>query len=390
MVSPLYYFQINIICMIILAIVYIVLKGKKSALPARRVIFNRILVLNLIICIADIGSWLFDGKTFAGAYYVVHFCNGLFDLCLTWIGYLWLTYVEIRTSTFESDTKKRRILEAIPLFIMVGFLVTNPITNWIFSVDETNTYSRGDFMFIHWLISWGYLIWATVKVIVSIRRSSSRFEKRELLPMIWFIVPPAVAAILQMIFYGITSTQCGITISILILIMTFLGNEISTDTLTGLNNRRAFDNYLNDEIERGSLNPTILMCDVNNFKTINDTLGHSTGDLVLKKIAAVLKTSCNQSPVNAFLFRYGGDEFVICGLSLSAYESQNLIDTIKRNLEEANNRAKDNLHLSISIGEASGICSTIEEVEMLISVADADMYKNKQAFKAASVLAKTE
>lgn len=83
------------------------------------------------------------------------------------------------------------------------------------------------------------------------------------------------------------------------------------DELTGLANRRAFLDYLNQSIMRATRwqrSECVMFMDVNRFKLVNDTLGHDVGDLLLKEIAALLRTQLRASDMVA---RFGGDEFVV-------------------------------------------------------------------------------
>lgn len=84
-----------------------------------------------------------------------------------------------------------------------------------------------------------------------------------------------------------------------------------TDSLTGLKNRRAFDEIYSQEFNRAKrqeYNFNFLIIDVDNFKNYNDTYGHKKGDYVLSKIGKVLDRISSRA--NDFAFRYGGEEFV--------------------------------------------------------------------------------
>jgi diguanylate cyclase (GGDEF)-like protein/PAS domain S-box-containing protein len=84
-----------------------------------------------------------------------------------------------------------------------------------------------------------------------------------------------------------------------------------TDSLTGLYNRRAFEEKLEGEFERArryNLPLSLLMLDADNFKNVNDTLGHCAGDDLLRSIARMLKENARANDVTA---RYGGDEFAV-------------------------------------------------------------------------------
>ena len=90
-----------------------------------------------------------------------------------------------------------------------------------------------------------------------------------------------------------------------------LSQQAARDGLTGLLNRRALDSYLPEAIERsaGSATPLcVLMIDIDNFKPLNDSLGHAAGDEMLKSLAQIIRSTLSHTDV---AFRNGGDEFVI-------------------------------------------------------------------------------
>lgn len=87
--------------------------------------------------------------------------------------------------------------------------------------------------------------------------------------------------------------------------------QASTDALTGLANRRAFNQFLEEELKRaGRYDRTfsVIMMDLDGFKRVNDTFGHLQGDVVLKSVATSLALSVRESD---FLARWGGDEFIL-------------------------------------------------------------------------------
>ena len=90
-----------------------------------------------------------------------------------------------------------------------------------------------------------------------------------------------------------------------------LSRQAQTDGLTGLANRRLLAERLEDELVRATKNETsvsLVMADIDNFKQINDSFGHQTGDEVLRQFAAALDRSVRETDLAA---RYGGEEFVV-------------------------------------------------------------------------------
>ena len=375
---PAYYIQINIFCALILLGVLFLLRRKKGVLPTRRLAFSFVLLAAIILCLSDIAAWLCDGKSFPGCRQLLELSNMVYYAAITWTCYAWLNYVDVRIMGFRYGRKSRRLLFMLPVLIMSFLILINPFTHFCFEVDSENVYSRGDGIILHWIITWGYLFFATGLTVYRIRHTESKIERKQLRPMLWFVVCPALAATLQMIFYGVTVTQCGITLSALLITYESLDEQISIDNLTGLNNRHALETYISERLLIPGLNSTVILCDVDKFKSINDTFGHVTGDLALKQVSDALKYACGLCSARVFLCRYGGDEFIICGTNMNEADISGLIENIQSNLEELNRKEDSRFQLSLSYGTAAGPCNSHEDFENLISQADRSMYEMKK------------
>ncbi len=152
------------------------------------------------------------------------------------------------------------------------------------------------------------------------------------------------------------------------------------DSLTGLLNRRGFD----DEARRltfkaRSSRKTVcaLMCDIDLFKTINDTYGHDGGDAALRHVADVAMATMETHP-DAVVGRQGGDEFAILVIDKSIRELASLAETIRRAVESAPVSWKDeDFFVTISLGVS---ISTSEDasVASLLSRADLALYEAKK------------
>lgn len=381
----LYYIQINALCLAVLLVVAVLMHGKRENSPARRRVFLSLVSATAIICISDIFSWLCDGRPDSANYFVLMASNIIYDGAITAACFIWLSYVRLRVEGIEKYSRRFKHLSAIPLAVMIIVLLTTPFTGFLFKFDEGNNYVRGDGIFLHWIISWGYLFAAAAIVIRRFVQSESAIEKRQLTPLIWFIVPPVIAAVLQMIFFGITTMQCGMTLSVIIIAFSTMQEKVFTDALTDMNNRNAFDNYINDRLNHMDYRFTLLMCDVDHFKTINDTLGHIVGDIVLKRMSGILKSVCAESRSRLFLCRYGGDEFIICSTDADAEEVARIRQSISDKLFELNQEYPVQIKLSMSIGCADGVCDSVKDVEALVRAADEQMYTEKRARESVSI-----
>jgi diguanylate cyclase (GGDEF)-like protein len=154
-----------------------------------------------------------------------------------------------------------------------------------------------------------------------------------------------------------------------------------TDQLTGLPNRRAFDERLYGEIRRSSRYNhvfSLIMADIDNFKSVNDTYGHLIGDRVLTTVGTKLDTSTRDTD---FVARFGGDEFALI-LPETTHEQAKMLSEKISNIiakQPFNFQAGDQsiqLNLSLSMGVA-GYPAHGQDAETLISVADNQLYKAK-------------
>ncbi|MFE3607643.1 GGDEF domain-containing protein [Streptomyces goshikiensis] len=158
-----------------------------------------------------------------------------------------------------------------------------------------------------------------------------------------------------------------------------------TDPLTGLANRRAVDMRLDEALEehrRSGVVVSLVVCDLNGLKKVNDTLGHAMGDRLLERFGSVLSL-CGAMLPGALVARLGGDEFCLVSVGPSA-------DEVVRVTEEVCLRAAG---LELGEGVACGVASTgnpiglVKSSRRLFRLADAAQYKAKAARSVRPVVA---
>ncbi len=153
------------------------------------------------------------------------------------------------------------------------------------------------------------------------------------------------------------------------------------DSLTGLANRRHFDESLNIEWKRAMRNRvpmSVMMLDIDYFKSYNDTYGHLKGDEVLRKVAGVIEKSLMRPADLAY--RYGGEEFVLILPEIDITGAGVLAENIRKNVEALDiphEGSKIAPRLTISIGIASIVPASNDMPATLVSLADAALYRAK-------------
>lgn len=152
---------------------------------------------------------------------------------------------------------------------------------------------------------------------------------------------------------------------------------IDHDFLTGLFNRRRFQQELAQEAERVSrygANGAVLMIDLDNFKDVNDAFGHKAGDDLLKGVAGALKHRIRQTDV---LARVGGDEFAMLLPETDADQAQIVADGIVKTLgQQVAVLGEQSIHVSACVGVA--MFEGLRAAEVM-EFADVAMYEAKQA-----------
>ncbi len=158
-----------------------------------------------------------------------------------------------------------------------------------------------------------------------------------------------------------------------------LQSQAYQDSLTGLKNRRRFEEDLHIEMARSRRDratAALLMLDLDNFKEVNDSLGHQAGDHVIEEIAEVLQGRTRETDV---LARLGGDEFAIVLPRCDEIEALSVAEAIATAVREHVSKDDGMSRITASIGIAMFGADPRMSSETLLSEADAAMYAAKDA-----------
>jgi two-component system, cell cycle response regulator len=156
-----------------------------------------------------------------------------------------------------------------------------------------------------------------------------------------------------------------------------LAHQATHDALTGIFNRRAILDQLARELARtqrlgGRL--SVGMCDIDNFKKINDTYGHLAGDEVLVAFAGCLQANLREYD---YVGRYGGEEFLVIAAGSTGQGDDGLYERLRQQVAalEIKTRAGSCVSVTVSIGTAPGTGKST--VDALLAAADAALYRAK-------------
>ena len=204
-----------------------------------------------------------------------------------------------------------RWLSWLPAVFSTLMIATSPWTGLVFYLDESGSFIHGSmYLPVMASVSLYLLIIAAVSCANTFRKKTRFLRKANatmlfsVLIIIAFIVADGFLAKASILPAAIFSVIAGIFITMQVA-------NINSDALTGMNNRRKAEDYLSDRIRNVSeKKPLFLyMGDLNDFKKINDTYGHTAGDEALILCSQALKQTIDR--YGGFVARYGGDEFLI-------------------------------------------------------------------------------
>lgn len=370
------YIEVNIICMIISAIMFFLINQNRTvSFQIKRVIA----ICLWILCIADIAAISLRGQMFNGARALIEISNLLYDLMVSVLPFIWMIFVLSRIG--YKPKKWLWALITLPLLACIVIVVINPFTDFLFSINEKNEYVRGPGIIANWILSWLYIILSGVFAGIAIARAKSHAKQLEYAPLLYFLAFPILGAAGQMLFYGITAIQVGITLMIVMMTLKDQSDQITKDQLTGINNRNALNDYVDYLIRRPSKHDMLIaMIDINSFKNINDKFGHEVGDIALADAGDILKEITSKHKREMFLCRYGGDEFVI--VCRNADES--MVAEIKAQIKAASKKYNSTSHkpfkIEFSVGCYVGGFSSQEAFSNALQTADAYMYDDKKSY----------
>lgn len=154
----------------------------------------------------------------------------------------------------------------------------------------------------------------------------------------------------------------------------------TTDALTGCHNRRHYEGIVRTEVQRhrrAGWPLSLVFIDIDGVKTVNDTLGHTTGDRVIRQVAQLLRRHTRSGD---YVFRWGGDEFVLL-MTCTETEARRKGTKLKRAFASSVRRWSLPPGVGLSVGCAE-LGRTADDIESLIQQADERMYADKKSREA--------
>jgi diguanylate cyclase (GGDEF)-like protein len=374
------YAQYDIDIFAILILIVVLVNNIKSGGigQMRQKLFRSIIVCDILLLALDMAILVIIGKPGG----VIHIALGIlqcyfFAIC-SLLCLLWAFFCSAKRGR---QNRARLLLMSLPFLILIVSLLINFGNGSIFEITDGNLYQRGPLFHIVTVCTYPYIIYSVFVII----RNKKNFQKNELYPYLLTPILPMAAGIIQLAFeIDVLIVWPSVAIGLMVMQLYSLNEKINVDHMTGLYNRKYLDGYVEDILQMGRLNYSskskkkfaALMLDIDNFKKINDTLGHVEGDNAIKTAAEILNRSVRKGD---FVSRYGGDEFLIILNQCSMNTPRRVIGRIKDNTQRYNEEHELPYKLEFSVGYKVFSNMTGLTAKEIFSSIDELMYKNKHS-----------
>ena len=376
-VSEAVYIQADIFPIAALIVVLYNLKRDMSYTWRKRC-FATIIRLTVGTMLCNMVCWKFNGLPGKTATYILWIFNTAYYIFMLLMSFMWFLYVYDKVTNGSGQWGIGVLPKAVPFLIGFVFLMAAPSGAAIFYIDDNNMYCRGRLHFVSTAVAAGYFFAACVFAFAALLRAVSRESREESLRLVLFGMFPLAGGVVQLMAYGVDLLWQFTTAALVMVYLNIQQQNVSRDGMTGLNNRRRLDEYVNslstEHLGRERLCYSIM--DIDNFKQINDRYGHQMGDKVICLVADVLKVVYGNT--RSFIARYGGDEFVIISKGFGQREAEHHKGILEKKLLSL--KAHENIELTVEVSMGSAFFGEDggASIREMMELADARMYEIKK------------
>jgi len=370
-----FYAEANIVC---IAIFVILLNHDRrhSTRQEKQIWFDRTAIAHILYFLSDIGwAAVVSGYLPRTRFLVIlfNFLNFVF-LCL--VAYGWFMYAAAAEDMILGKSWKQRRLLRLPIWIaiivMIAAFAAAP-RFWVNDAGELNFW----YYPLMLVVPLFYIFGACIISMVNAKKADSREKKRLYLLIGLYPLAVVISGIVQLIALEAPLFCFGCTLMMLYFFIQSQQSLISIDALTRLNNRGQIERYMKQVKYRENVPTYAAMIDIDHFKKINDTFGHAEGDRALILVAEAMRQTSEKLGENAFIGRYGGDEFTM--IVRSAEEG--IMDQAIAWLRDFTCRKQEDNRLLYRLDLSVGydiLQAPPDTMEACLNRADEKLYENKR------------
>lgn len=347
-------------------------RKNRESLHTEDKVYDGIAKVNILGAVAETISFLVDGKSFIGCRQLNYISNSLCFIGTVSMGLLWCLYVNLRIyRNFKKISEKMAVM-MIPWMIEVVMVLGNLVRPGImFKVSADNVYQRTGGALAGYITLVIYLTYSLYMVY----HSRKQGVNLSYFPVFYFVCICFAGVLIQLVFYGVTSSWLITAVTLIFTQMQSYAENIYMDELSGLYNRRYLKAVLAKRKNTDANSLYGIMMDVNDFKYINDSFGHSMGDKAISTMGNILFKSI---PDAGIAIRYAGDEFIVLLTDADKACVLATINEINKNISGFNDSKAEPFELSVSMGYAE--FGKDDNAEVFLRNMDDKMYEEKRRY----------
>lgn len=376
------YVELMVISMILPLCILVKLSAEKKNASHQRA-FRAVLgsVILAMACVAL--AYAVNGKAGKTSLILNHVANVIRPLAGGFMAYEWFWFVLFRMKCRYKRKSWFGLFVSIPYIALIVMSLASPKTGWIYRITNyTNYYLYGTVFGFLYAVYIGYFLGAFSYTIYKYKTSKPSSDNIKYSKIVISASIFLFAAVILQLMYNrlpILAPASAVTLALVYVYIT--NTQVVVDSLTGVNNRSQFDKYLHSEVERKTHTKKmfLMLFDMDNFKTINDTYGHDVGDDALKTTASAIKHTYGE--YGGFIARFGGDEFA----AILEADDRSIPEALSKKLTEELDAINEQNVYPFKLYISTGIAEFEEEDDEVsfFKKADLEMYTNKKANKAA-------
>lgn len=338
-----------------------IIRGNSTLREGRKRPFYVGLGLTALIILAEAGTLITEGDARLRAVHII--CN-LVGFALTPV--LPLVLIAI----FDQKGLKLYRLTLLPTAINALMAVLSPWLGLIFEVDAGGNYSRGSFFPVFVV---AYMLNLLLLLLIALMTAKKLHYpiKARIIAFALFVI---AATGVQLVLPGMHLSWHCVTLILVLYYLTLSEFDGSIDPLTGLYNRAAYEKTVNKL--SGKKPYSVIVMDINDFKEINDTYGHESGDMALKKVAKIVRETFGRRSI---CFRVGGDEFHVISGETDSFRIEQWLKNMERRLNAG--RERDYRIPTVACGYSIFKSGRAADFQSALKAADGQMYYYKKVHK---------
>lgn len=337
-------------------------------------VFRVVLFINAALLLTDVGMAAFNGVNTPVCHVLNILCNMIYYVLQLNICVIFSFYCNMIMYGNRGNSDKTILVFVITAIISIIAVTISTRIPFIFEIDEYSVSGRGPYYIHYFILGLLFIAYSLIRIAFALLEKE-RTNKHGLRFLLAYPLIPLVVVPIQ-VFNHVSIIWVASVAALLIVYFNHQNAFSVRDELTGIGNKTAFDETIRSKIKKHKPHRKLYMIviDIDNFKGINDSLGHLMGDKALQEATNIL---CRTFERDGYVFRLYGDEF---GIVIESGEDEildRLFDRLQAETERFNAAKEFEYELHFSYGYAVMDKYDIKTADELFREADLAMYKQK-------------